>query len=237
MKPFIKHFAYIFILFVVASCTENQKSDVTIAGAMKNVMRKGELQGTIYSDTIANKNHLYGLGPVEYLSGELMIFDGKCYKSTVTSPTTMNVEETFDVKAPFFGYASVNNWESSQLPDSIINMKQLEHYIDKISKKSNRPFMFKISGMVDNAKIHVVNLPKGTAVRSHNDAHTGLTRYEVNNEKVDIVGFFSTEHKAILTHHDTFMHLHLLTEDRKQMGHLDEIAFKPGSVILYTPKQ
>jgi acetolactate decarboxylase len=43
-----------------------------VAGAMKNVMWKGQLFGTIDLDTIFNKQHLYGLGPVEYLTGELL---------------------------------------------------------------------------------------------------------------------------------------------------------------------
>ncbi|HWR32695.1 MAG TPA: heavy metal-binding domain-containing protein, partial [Chitinophagaceae bacterium] len=60
-----------------------KKNKVKIAGAMMKVMRQGELYGTIDLDTISNKEHLYGVGPVEYLKGELMIIDGKSYKSTV----------------------------------------------------------------------------------------------------------------------------------------------------------
>jgi acetolactate decarboxylase len=50
-----------------------------------------------------------------------------------------------------------------------------------------------------------------------------------------MVGFFSTEHQAVFTHHDTFMHLHLMTEDKKQMGHLEELRFKPGQMRLLLP--
>ncbi len=50
---------------------------------------------------------------------------------------------------------------------------------------------------------------------------------------VDIVGFFSTEHKTIFTHHDTFMHLHLITKDKLMMGHLDNAVFK--DITLYFP--
>jgi acetolactate decarboxylase len=37
---------------------------------------------------------LYGLGTVEYLEGEILIIDGKSYKSMVNSDSTMKVEET-----------------------------------------------------------------------------------------------------------------------------------------------
>ena len=77
-------------------------NEVKIVGEMKNVMWKGQLYGNIKLDTITNKTNLYGLGPLEYLSGEILIIDGKAYKSTVVSDTTMKVEETYDIKAPFF---------------------------------------------------------------------------------------------------------------------------------------
>ncbi|MBL0335613.1 MAG: acetolactate decarboxylase [Chitinophagaceae bacterium] len=76
---------------------------------MMNVMRKGELSGTINLDTISNKEHLYGVGPVEYLRGELLIIDGKSYQSTVAADGSIRMEETFKVRAPFFVYAlSIN---------------------------------------------------------------------------------------------------------------------------------
>jgi len=68
---------------------------VKVVGAMKEVMWKGKLSGTIDLDTLSNKQHLFGLGPVEYLAGEILIIDGKAYRSTVLTDSTMKVEETF----------------------------------------------------------------------------------------------------------------------------------------------
>ncbi|NEM96248.1 alpha-acetolactate decarboxylase [Pontibacter sp. BT327] len=202
---------------------------------MRNVMWKGELQGTIALDTIEDKEHLYGLGPVEYLSGELLIVNGKSYKSTVVSEAEMRVEETFDVKAPFFVYANVPDWREQPLPDSIRTMSQLEAFLDQATKQARRPFAFRLEATVDSAQIHIVNLPKGTQVSSPDEAHQGMTNYSLENQEVEIVGFFSTEHKAVFTHHDTFLHMHLITKDKKQMGHLDNLHLHPGTVKLYLP--
>lgn len=210
-------------------------NDVKIVCEMKNVMWKGQLYGSINLDTIKNKTSLYGLGPVEYLSGEILIIDGKSYKSTVVSDTTMKVEETYDIKAPFFGYANISKWIEKTLSDSIQTIQQLETYLDKVTKNSPRPFMFKLSGTVEKATIHIVNLPKGSVVSSPDEAHKGQKNYQLQNEQADIVGFFSTEHKAIFTHHDTFLHLHLMTTDKQKMGHLDEVLFKKGTMKLYLP--
>ncbi|SIT80827.1 acetolactate decarboxylase [Pontibacter indicus] len=217
--------------------TDIASGEVHVVGAMRNVMWKGELGGTIDLDTLSAKKHLIGLGPVEYLAGEMMIVDGKSYKSVVTSDSTMRVEETFAAKAPFFVYAQVPEWQERAVPDSVQNLQQLELYLDAETKNSKRPFPFKLSGEVETATIHIVNLPAGSTVSNPDEAHQGQVNYELEQEEVEVAGFFSTEHKAVFTHHDTFMHLHLLTKDRSKMGHLDEVVFKPGSLTLYLPKE
>lgn len=224
-------------LFVFGSSLYAQSStDVTLIGQMKDVMWKGELHGKIHLDTIKEKKNLYGLGPVEYLSGEVLIINGKSYKSTAVSGTTMKVEETYNINAPFFGYANIPEWREQQLPDSIRTVQQLERYLNQTTTSDKRPFMFRLAGIMQQAKIHVVNLPKGAKVSSPAEAHQGQVNYKVSNEQSDIIGFFSTEHKAIFTHHDSFLHMHLITADRKKMGHLDEMLLKKGTVKLYLPR-
>lgn len=219
------------------SQAQQRISTVKIVGQMKNVMWKGQLHGSINLDTIANKTDLYGLGPIEYLSGEIVIIDSKSYKSTVVSDTTMKVEETYNIKAPFFSYANITKWTEKTLPDSIQTIQQLELYLNMTTKSISRSFMFKLSGIVEQATIHVVNLPRGSKVSSPDEAHKGQQNYELKNEQSDIIGFFSTDHKSIFTHHDTFLHMHLITANRKEMGHLDKVLFKNGVMKLYVPSE
>ncbi|HLS70521.1 MAG TPA: acetolactate decarboxylase [Chitinophagaceae bacterium] len=231
-------FPILLFLIIVFSAfnKQNSSNNVMIIGQMKDVMWKGKLQGNINLDTISDKEGLYGIGPVEYLSGEILIFNGKSYKSTVLSDTTMQVEETFTIKAPFFAYSNITKWEKVILPDSVITINDLEKYINNTTKELHRPFMFKISAVIDEAMIHIVNLAEGAKVSSPKEAHEGMIDYILNNEEVDIVGFFSTEHQSIFTHHDTYLHMHLITKDRKKMGHLDDVRFKKGELILYLPQ-
>src|SRR5690606_20183328 len=93
------------ILIISMGCAnsttkQTQSTKVKISGEMKNVMRLGKLEGNISLDTLSQKN-LYGIGPVEYLKGELMIFDGISYVSKVETDSTMTIETSFEVKAPF----------------------------------------------------------------------------------------------------------------------------------------
>jgi len=213
------------------------QSTVQVVGAMKNVMWKGELTGTISLDTIKNKNGLYGLGPIEYLTGELLIINGKSYVSKVITDSTMVVEENYQVKAPFLVYSNQIDWDVENLPSDIKTIKELEEFINKESIDFKRPFVFKLKGQVDNAVIHIQNLPQGTKVSSPEEAHQGQTNYTLENSEVEIVGFFSTEHKGVFTHHDSNVHMHLITTDRKKMGHLDKVLFGNGNIKLYLPQK
>ncbi len=207
--------------------------DIKIVGAMKNVMWKGELGGSIELDTIADKSGLYGLGPLSYLRGELLINKGKSYVSRVTSDSTMQVEKTFKASAPFLVYGNIKEWEELEIAEGIKNNQDLEKFIDEASKDFKRPFAFKLIGQVSSALIHIQNLPAGSKVSSPAEAHQGQTNYSIEDEDVEIIGFFSTEHQGIFTHHDSFLHMHLITKDESKMGHLD--ALEIGEMKLYLP--
>lgn len=225
------------ILLLLFQCknaeNDNSYADVNIASAMRNVMWKGELEGKINLDTISNKKGLYGLGPVSFLQGELLINNGKSYVSKVTSDSTMIVEKTFDVSAPFFVYATVDEWEQIELPSNIKIIKEVENFIDNKTRERKRPFPFKLIGSVKSAKIHIQNLPEGSKVSSPKEAHQGQVNYFLDDKEVEIVGFFSTEHQGVFTHHDSFLHMHLITKDETKMGHLDELQI--DSMKLYLP--
>lgn len=207
-------------------------SDVTIVGAMKNVMWNGELEGSILLDTILPKQHLYGIGPVEFLSGELLILNGKSYVSKVVDKNEMTVIESFDQRAPFFVHATVEKWEEISIPNTIKSLNDLENFLDLLTQEIQKPFTFKLEGTIKEASIHIVNLPLGSTVSNPDEAHKGQINYELNNEVCTIIGFFSREHQSIFTHHDTFMHLHLITNDLKKMGHLDAVSLNKVKLFI-----
>jgi acetolactate decarboxylase len=214
--------------------SEKTYADVKVVSAMKNVMWKGELESKINLDTITNKKGLYGIGPESFLKGELLINNGVSYISKVTSDSTMVVEKKFDVSAPFFVYGNVNQWNEIALPETVKNINDLEKFIDQKTFENKRPFAFKLTGSVSKAIIHIQNLPEGTKVSSPDDVHKGRVKYNLANVDCEIIGFFSTEHKGVFTHHDSFLHLHLITKDESKMGHLDEVEI--DQMALYLPK-
>jgi acetolactate decarboxylase len=223
-----------FIFFLGCQPEQQTYSDVQIAGAMRQVMWNGELEGKISLDSLASEGY-YGIGPLSYLKGELLLNDGKVFVAQVSTDSTMIVEEKTESSAPFFVYAKVKEWEERELPICVRDQKTLESYLDEETLKQKRPFAFKLVGQIERATIHLQNLPDGTKVSSPQEAHQGQTNYDLVNRQVEIIGFFSTAHKGVFTHHDSFIHLHLVTTDQKMMGHVDEIEF--GDMKLLLPVQ
>jgi acetolactate decarboxylase len=212
---------------------EGDWPEVYITGAMKRVMWEGKLDGLVSFDTLNDQPDLYGLGPLSGLRGEITIDAGQVYVSRVTSDTSMEVTKNPAVSAPFFVRANVTEWQTSPLPDTVKNIKSLEEYlIDQVDNRTD-PFPFKLRGTIDSAIIHVQNLPPGTKVSSPREAHQGQTNYRLGSQEVSIVGFYSQKHQGIFTHHDSYLHLHLITEDESQMGHLDRVSF--GTMQLFLP--
>lgn len=241
----IKQLAFGIMTIGMMSCNSTPKEknsdkvqtypDINTVGAMKNVMWKGELGNSIDLDSISDKNGLYGLGPVSYLTGELLINNGISYVSRVTSDSTMTVEKKFKTSAPFFVYGNVTEWDKIELPPEVKTIQDLEKFIDDITTEFKRPFAFKLIGQVSSAIIHIQNLPKGAKVSSPKEAHQGQKNYNITNEDAEVIGFFSTKHKGVFTHHDSFLHVHLITKDESKMGHLDKLEI--GEMKLYLPKK
>lgn len=213
----------------------DEKPEIKVVSKMKDVMWDGKLYGKIRLDTIQNREGLYGIGPLAYLSGEITILDGRIYVSKVTNDGNMQVFEDAEVEAPFFVYSNVTQWKQSPLPEEVRSMDDIEQFLNLKAAESKLPFAFKVKGNVSTATIHVQNLPEGATVSSPKEAHQGQVKYSVQNQDVELIGFFSRYHEGIFTHHDTYIHVHLITADRTMMGHVDELMFDEGQVILYVP--
>ncbi len=200
---------------------------------MRNVMMMGKLEGTLDLDTLPQTPTLFGLGPEEFLRAELLIDEGVIYRSLVAPDSTMRVEQVQgSIKAPFFVYAQVSEWKSVVLPDSVRDLPKLDLYLDELLKKADAPVAFRLRGQVQQASIHVVNLPEGTQVQSPQDAHVGQQNFNLAQAKVNMIGFYSRNHQGVFTHHDSHVHIHLIDDKKERMGHLDNVLFTADKVTL-----
>lgn len=227
-------FTFVFCLGTYISVMAQQTVPMVV-GEMRDVMWKGKLKGVIKTDTLSGKAGLYGLGPVEYLKGEILILEGVTYVSGVIDNTAMRVRTNSPVSAPFFAYANIPEWSEVNLPSPVKDLSGLEQFLDEQYSSVDIPFFFKLEGVIDSAEIHIVNLPEGHKVTNPGEAHQGQVNYPVASGHSTLLGFFSRKHKAIFTHHDTFIHIHLITADKASMGHLEKIGFRANNMKLFIP--
>jgi len=227
-------------IFVCTACSSPRESHVRdgavvkVAGEMRSVMQRGDLSATINLDTVEDRQHLYGIGPLDSLTGEITILDGVAYYSIIVNDKQA-LGQSFTIKAPFFVYANVPTWDEIQIPDSVTTEIHLDEFITAVSEQRQEPFVFTITATIDTADIHIVSLPTGTVINSPADTHIGQKNLTLINSSVDLVGFFSRNHKGVFTHHDSNIHLHLITADRTSMGHVDRLRLR-GSTVLNVQK-
>jgi acetolactate decarboxylase len=233
---FIKNIIYIFFLLLFASCTKSTNtSSIKVVGEMRDVMWKGDLKGNIATDSLNNKE-TYGLGPIEFLKGEIVVFEGHTFVSKVIDSVSHQVTRIPSVRAPFFVYSTNSDLKVVEFTHENYSLKEIEEYINSVYKNYDQPLLIRIDGVFNTMKLHSVNLPDGQEVSSPDDAHQGLTQYELNGISGSLIGFFSRNHKAVFTHHDSFFHAHFISDDRQVLGHIDELNFNASKVTLKVSK-
>ncbi len=96
--------------------------------------------------------------------------------------------------------------------------------------------VFKLKGIFTRIDFHIQNLPEGAVVKSSKDAHQGQGKFVRENVEGEIIGFFSTEHQTVFTHHDSFIHIHFINREQTEMGHVDDLLLnRKEEVMLYLP--
>ena len=228
----LKNIIYISSVFLFASCTKSTNtSSIKVIGKMSDIMWKGDLKGKIATDSLNNKR-TYGLGPIEFLKGEILLFEGQTFVSKVIDSVSHQVTKIPSAKAPFFVYSTNSELNVVEFTLENYSLKEIEEHIDSIYKNYGQPLLIRIDGVFNKMKLHSVNLPEGEQVSSPDEAHQGLTQYDFKNISGSLIGFFSRNHKAVFTHHDSFFHAHFISDDRQVLGHIDELNFNASNVSL-----
>lgn len=203
-------------------------------GALKNMMRKGDVSAKADLAPLENTTHLYALGAIENLKGEIQIFDGKPFNTMVVDDT-LTFDNTFDRKATLLVSANVSKWKSFNIPGAVKTYEDLEEYIEETAKENqiavDEPFPFLIEGTPSSFDWHVINWKDGDTEHSHEKHIRSGLHGTIKNRQVKMLGFYSDSHHAIFTHHTTNMHIHVKSVDNQMAGHLDGLTLGEGMIL------
>jgi acetolactate decarboxylase len=240
MKKTIIIIASIILIMVFVTCQKaNSKSNKTVVkyyGALRTIM-SGNIKPVISLDSFSKVKNLYGLGAIESLKGEVQIFDSKPSNSIVIN-NSLHIREDYNFKASLLVYAEVKEWDSYKI-EIITTKDKLEKKVFELAKSNGidteKPFPFLLEGTVTSLDWHVINWKDGDTIHTHKKHTEAGLSGNLKNRKVKIIGFYSTKHKAVFTHHTTNIHMHFKTDDNTIAGHIDDLLLN-DKITLKLPK-
>lgn len=209
-------------------------------GTMRDMFDKNDLNGHVGLQTLKNKPHLYALGPVEKLRGEILIWDSTPYISQVREDALF-METSWNHKAVFFVWTQVAAWETFPVPATVKTYDQLEKFIRATATKAKldvtQPFPFLLKGKPEQILWHVVNVPPGETIHTREKHEQAKIPFRTEGEPVEMLGFYSEKHAGVFVHHTRRSHIHLRTVKGDEMGHVDEIALSGGMILSLPASQ
>jgi len=210
----------------------SQSYQVKWVGEMRKVMMLGEDQGVISLASLKTTEHLYALGPVEGLNGEITVFDSQPVIATIAEgkPRT---EQTFGVRAPLLVWGQVAKWSAS--PAAIESMEALDKLVSARANASGldmtAPVPFRVTGVAQTIQMHIVNR-QGREAKGR-EAHEAIeVKFPLRDAEVELLGFWSNRHAGVFTHMGSNVHVHGRTRDNQFSGHVDSLRIDSGEIWL-----
>ena len=201
-------------------------------GAQRETIMNGKLAAALDLRTLADRAHLYGLGPLEQLRGEATIADGRPALARVSLDGMVKVTQSFDAGVPFFVWAEVPRWIEMPIPAEIRSFEDLEHFVPRAATAAGldteKPLPFLVSGRQDLIEFHILNRIGDTP---HNmEMHEKIKiKFELVKTEATIVGFHSTRRSRVFTPGDSNIHIHFQTPDNSQSGHIEKLNIGAGA--------
>ena len=177
--------------------------------------------------------YLYALGPLEELRGEVSIF--------ASVPSIARIERdvvataaSWSVRACFLVWAQVPAW-SERAPGGIpAGLDGIEREVVALARETGldpeRPLPFRVRATALEAALHVLDKRDGLPHNPERHEQAKVRR-TLEHAVVELVGFYSRQHRGVFTPSESNVHVHLRTEDGLVSGHLEAIRLAPGARI------
>ncbi len=207
-------------------------SGVRWIGAQRDVL-DGDLRGHGDLEALSTASHLYGLGPLEGLRGEVSIFDSVPSIARIEKDCVVTAA-SWSARACFLVWAQVPKWSECAPHLAPADLDGIEHAAVALAGEGGldpaRPLPFRIRGTAVEATLHV--LDKRDDLPHNPERHEkAKVRRLLAHVPVELVGFYSRQHRGIFTPKESNVHVHLRTEDGLISGHLETIRLVEGARV------
>jgi len=239
MKLKNRKFFYTALMALLSPFAFSQETLVKYSGKMSKIGQEKRVDAAIMVDSIKG-NHLYAIGPVENLRGEILVWDSKPFVAAITDDKKPYLQKNVkSLKAIFLVYADISQWDTVLLTNKISSLNDLEKTITKAAYQqgtdTSKAFPFLIFGKVKEGSGHIMY--KDSSITAITPAALSDANYKntFTNQYAQMLGFYSQHHQTIFTHHDSFLHIHYRMANKYQAGHLDIVSFdetEPVKLLL-----
>lgn len=229
--------------FVFLSCSFNIHASpnywVKHSGDRMNIIKQGDFTGKIDLQDLDNINHLFAVGPLEGLKGEITINDGKPSISTLTQDKKQKDVSSFKHRAIFLVYGSAKEWQEIEIYKDLNSLTEIEQFVKESAVSNNLPlnkaFPFKIEGVAEDITYHII-YKQDNKPHNKKEHQRSKVKFSKKNESNTIIGFWSdAEGEGVYTHPNKRTHMHYISGASKDSGHIDAIKLNSGAV-LFIPK-
>jgi acetolactate decarboxylase len=216
---------------------------------------KVEVQGVLHDIMHDNKtvavaalappsgSHTYALGPLAGLAGEFAVVDDVVWVSKPgPEGTPRTTRGAAGEQACLVVSAQVPRWKRIALEadvpfdrfDATIRRMAERHGVDV-----SQPFPFLVEGTVADLAWHVIDGTKAAVappdhLRPPHEAHRALSPNGVlGSATAVLVGFYSTGHRGVFTHHDSDTHVHAVVDEPPLAAHVDRVRLLAGATVAF----
>lgn len=218
-------------------------------GSQAAIAQSGKTEGDLPIAEMSGDNATFGVGACNHLDGEITIAESQPYVTRVRDDKFI-MEHSGDGKAIFGAWTKNKEWNEVAVPAEVESYLDLQRFVRDRARAagvdtSSTPFPFLLKGKPAYVKWHInVNRTDGRPMRRKLFARS-KEFYELEEEKVTIVGFYSEKHHGqfIGTYSPAIkdkdvknaIHIHVVSADGDAAGHIDDVKFD-GGMTLFLPK-
>jgi alpha-acetolactate decarboxylase len=243
----MKHFR-LFVLTLFFSlwafwAVASEPFDVRVFGNFERMSQTGDTRGVVKLREILTLPGSYGLGALDGLRGEILLWDGKLLVSRGHSANGSVEPSTPTDEAIFFVETRVEAWDEVAIPNDMTRA-EFELFVLQTALSrglsGDRAFPFYVSGSFRRVLWHVVtgasvaHSDQGTeAVRTHSQGHARSRVFDQTNVAGFLLGFYSgVALEGAISHPGERFHVHYADAGFSVSGHVDDYRIARGAVLL-----
>lgn len=206
---------------------------VTSVGSIRETVLGGDLTARLDLRSLIQRPDLYGIGPLDRLTGEVTILDGLASVATVRDGQVV-VTTDLGGSVPFFVWAYVPYWLDVAVPPTVEGVDGMASFIVHIAAELgidvSQAFPFLLDGAPEWIEFHIVD---NTDDEPHTpELHEKIkARFQLEDRAMRMIGFYSEHDRGVFVPPGSPVHIHFSTEDGTSSGHLEQAEWGPGMTL------